>query len=164
MKLIKSFSHILFILFFLTLSNVSKADVTLNYPGWIFEDSSLPGIPSKNLNEYKAELKSWSRTYQQTLSDNALNSIVELSDETINTYIAQSLNIGFDNEVYISVDGVDESINIQNYQVRDQMRDIIFLQSLKNSIEHWEYKLYRSNGYCTGRCFIRVISTSLQNI
>jgi len=34
-----------------------NAKVSLNYPGWIFEDKDLPGIPSKNLDQYKSELK-----------------------------------------------------------------------------------------------------------
>lgn len=98
------------------LSVSSYAKVSLNYPGWVFEDTDLPGIPSKDLDEYKAELKSWSRKFQTELDINGIDNDVTLSDEAINNYISKSLNIGFDDEVYIDVDGVDESINIKNYQ------------------------------------------------
>lgn len=117
--------------------NFSYAEVSLNYPGWVSEDKTLPGIPSKNLSEYKAELKSWSRKYQAELSLSGSNVDVELSDEAINAYIDKPLNIGFDSDVYINVDGVDQSLNIKNYQIRDQMRDLIFLISFKKSIADW---------------------------
>jgi len=96
-----------------------NAKVSLNYPGWIFEDKDLPGIPSKNLDQYKSELKSWSRNFQTKLDANLVDNYVALSENAINNYISRALDIGFENEVYIDVDGVNESINIKNYQVKD---------------------------------------------
>jgi len=98
------------------LSIFTNAQVSLNYPGFFSNDRDLPGIPSKDLDEYKEELKSWSRDYQFKLSLSGSNVDVELSDEAINVYIDKALSIGFDDDVYINVDGVEQSLNIKNRQ------------------------------------------------
>ncbi len=131
------------------LSILSFGQVSLNYPRWISEDESLPGIPSKDLDEYKIELESWSRSYQSDLDSRGVGSDVELSGDAVNAYISQALDIGFYNEVYIDVDGVDESLNMKNYQVRDQMRDLIFLLSLKKSIADWNDRYITQLGTST---------------
>lgn len=76
---------LLVILAFITID--SKAEVTLDYPGNdIFKTNrALPGIPGTDLDEYKIELKAWSRKYNYTKND------LELSDETVNTYISSAL-------------------------------------------------------------------------
>ena len=119
---------------------VLNANVTLDYPGWVIfgEDKEYPGIPSKDIDDYKDELKNWSNYYDIELLDSSLN------------YASNTLDIGFTVDATVDVDGVGDTLFNVDYPISDQMRDIIFLQSLQYSIEHWKTNYLTPMGTSSG--------------
>ena len=78
------------------------AAVFIDYQGFFSKDNNLPGIPSKNFEQYKQELKAWARI---------LN--VSLEQEAINNYINSSLYIGFEEDVKVLIDGITNEKHIR---------------------------------------------------
>ena len=134
------FSNIVKIFFLtaLVLNPLSlSAEVELDYPGIdaFSVNRDLPGIPSTDIDQYKAELKAWSRKYDYTANSLAL------SDEEVEAYISAVLGIGYsNNEITVTVDGSPTSLGMASYTVSQQMRDIIFLKSVKSSVKSWHEK------------------------
>ncbi len=121
-------------------SNSSYADVTLDYPGWVIfgEQKEYPGIPSKDIDEYKDELKNWSENYNIELLNSSLN------------YVNSSLDIGFSTDITVDVDGYEHILFNSDYPVADQMRDLLFLESMQNSIAAWKKKYIEPMGTAGG--------------
>jgi hypothetical protein len=122
---------------FLITSN-GYSGVTLDYPGFFSDDTNVPGIPSKDIDEYKEELEEWADIAGIDLLDSSLN------------YVSSSLDIGFTDDVGVTVDGTKEILFSRDYPVSDQMRDILFLESLKESVEKWDEYCVKQIGGTTG--------------
>ncbi|CAK8719308.1 hypothetical protein GMJAKD_08585 [Candidatus Electrothrix aarhusensis] len=122
------------------ITSLGYANVTLDYPGWALfgEDTDYPGIPSKDIDEYKEELKEWSDTFGIELLDSSLN------------YISSALDIGFTEDVTINVDGTEEILFSADYPVNDQMRDVLFLESMQESIKKWKEDCIYPMGTASG--------------
>ncbi|MCI5193488.1 MAG: hypothetical protein D3915_10240 [Candidatus Electrothrix sp. AU1_5] len=120
------FSVVLLIGTLLFITTASYANVTLDYPGFFSSDKNMPGIPSKDIDEYKEELKEWSDTFNIDLLDSSLN------------YVSSTLNIGFTQDVMIDVDGTETTLFSADYSISDQMRDVLFLESMQDSIKKWK--------------------------
>ena len=124
-------------------SGLIYANVGLSYPGTFTQDTSVPGIPSTNIDEYKLELKDWSNQYKSFYN----NSI--LSDADINTYITQTLferNNPLGEQLTVRDIGdpltgpgsLVPYVEFSQYPISDAMRDIIFLEEFQNKILLWK--------------------------
>lgn len=113
-----------FLALFLLFQNEAAAKVTLDYPGWIFEDKYVPGIPSKDIDEYKMELKEWSKACGIELMDSSLN------------YVSSNLDIGFIEDVTIDVDGYKATLFNADYPVSDQMRVFSFWKAFRKALNN----------------------------
>ncbi|MCW5211632.1 hypothetical protein VU04_01845, partial [Desulfobulbus sp. TB] len=124
----------------LFIATASYANVTLDYPGWVLfgEDEEYPGIPSKDIDEYREELKEWSDTFGIDLLDSSLD------------YVSNTLDIGFTEDVMIEVDGTETPLFNADYPVSDQMRDVLFLESFQDSLEKWKKDSIYPMGTATG--------------
>ncbi|MCI5150581.1 MAG: hypothetical protein D3916_14550, partial [Candidatus Electrothrix sp. MAN1_4] len=122
----------------LVIASVGHAVVTLDYPGFFSDDKNAPGIPSKDIDEYREELKEWSDTFDIDLLDSSLN------------YVSSTLDIGFTQDVMIDVDGTETPLFNADYSVSDQMRDILFLESFQESIDKWKEDCIYPMGTASG--------------
>jgi len=136
MKMINFFTRffLFFFLFSLLLEITSLASVQIDYPGYFSEDVNLPGIPSKNIDEYKSELLIWSKKYN-----------IILDQTIINAYIQKSIDMGFESNVNIQIEDEDYTLFDKNILVMDLMRDLIFLETMQKSITHWNSNYIYSN-------------------
>ena len=120
------------ILFIILFETNLFAFVNINYPGidtWLTgEDTKLPGIPSKDIDEYKHELYLWSKESKKQ---------IYLDQATINKYIEQSLDLGFDTNVTMQIDEEYHVLYNKNISIADLMRDVIFLETMQKSIKDW---------------------------
>ncbi|MCI5136236.1 MAG: hypothetical protein D3920_14485, partial [Candidatus Electrothrix sp. AW2] len=132
------FSVALLIGTLLFITTASYANVTLDYPGFFSSDKNMPGIPSKDIDEYKEELKEWSDTFNIDLLDSSLN------------YVSSTLDIGFTQDVMIDVDGTETPLFNADYPVSDQMRDVLFLESFQESIKQWKKDYIYPMGTASG--------------
>ncbi|MBF0411324.1 MAG: hypothetical protein HQK70_01265 [Desulfamplus sp.] len=126
----------------LSCSSSSYSEVLLTYPrscDWVLfsckDDTSLPATPSLEHISYISTLYQW-----------AVANNIQISFKDVELYIDKPAykkealnNITF--EVTVDDDGNTETfdfINLDNYRLIDQMRDIIFLESMQSSINKWE--------------------------
>jgi hypothetical protein len=112
------------------------SQITLEYPKKGFmnnTDYTLPAIPSTNKYEYKQELLNWINKYHKNLSMEDIEKYIEYS--FLETSILKDLSINIVNE-----NNKEESFDFihKEYTIIEQMRDLVFLESFKSSIEKWE--------------------------
>jgi len=131
-------------LFLLLLLNViittnALAEIAIDYPGLgSFEDTELPGSPSKEQNDYVVELQAWAK-------ENGITMNLEMAT----SLIIKPMSSGYTSKVYNTVNNTDDTgatvqtIDVTydpNMPVWHMMRTIIFLETLKKSAQEWESK------------------------
>ena len=139
MRLIKYFRIATFS-FLAFLITPAWAEVSLNYPSWDFIDNNrkLPGLPSDDASEYLLELGTWSRQADGYRKGQGAKYSLILSSSTISRFINTPLDIGYGtSDVFVDVDGESISLGLESYTTRQQMRDILLMQSLRSSVDTW---------------------------
>lgn len=107
----------------------SQGQVSIDYPGLLWgEDTELPGNPSNTISEYKKELIDWGRTYGYDFTP-------EMVELFMNSNYVNS-PIFYDGEIYIDT----------TKPIWMTMRDIIFLETAKDSVNDWERNYYNKIG------------------
>lgn len=116
-------------------TGIVNADVHVDYPNtwWVsYEDKDLPGSLSKSRDDYVQELVNW-----------ASRRGIEMSLDMADSLIDLPFDAGLDTQK-IQFNNTDEDGNVSSGTYFDPtkpiwhtMRDIIFLETLQNSVEHW---------------------------
>ena len=105
--------------------------VKLDYPGFGLskDDRNLPGIPSSKVSDYEKELIEWGKEFG-----------VNITESMAKELIKAAVPVMYENNIlYLN----------SNNTVWEYMRDIIFLESMQNSINDW-YENYYNVGASDG--------------
>ena len=105
--------------------------VKLDYPGFGLskDDRNLPGIPSSKVSDYEKELIEWGKEFG-----------VNITNDMAKKLIKDPVPVMYENNIlYLN----------SNNTVWEYMRDIIFLESMQNSINDW-YENYYNVGVSDG--------------
>ncbi|HPS56268.1 MAG TPA: hypothetical protein PLP05_11785, partial [Sedimentisphaerales bacterium] len=97
-------------------------DMTYPSPYWLWHDKDLPARPGTDISQYKKELISWGNEYGFNISTAIANTSVNLPSPVI-----------FNEE-----NGTERKILDNSYPVWKTMRDILFLESMQESITTWK--------------------------
>lgn len=104
---------------------IEVSAVKLSYDkkeGSIFDDKTLPGVPSTNISQYAEELFLWAQRYGY---DDVLTE--EVCGELVRDYMPT---------VVYAEDGV--TLIEEEYKTWEIMRDVLMINSAKDSINQWE--------------------------
>ncbi len=96
--------------------------VDLTYPNFPWTDKDLPAKPGSDISQYKKELISWGNEVGINISQTMANTAVNLSSPII----------------FTDENGTERKIQDSSYPVWKTMRDIIFLESMQESIQKWQ--------------------------
>jgi hypothetical protein len=117
----------------LCLSLSAQARVPIDYPGLLSGDHSLPGIPDDDPSYYGQTLAEWAVEYGLPLSPGRAEEVI---NEAYHAGFQQSPTYTYEYNGAVE-SGVYYDVNTPIWHL---MRDILFLETLQNSVRLWEYR------------------------